>query len=122
MTASGRLRRFAEEQPTAASPRGTLDPRCCGDPHPRGRSSAGHMLTLPVGVDGGATVRTSSECGASIRIANPLVPTAERSRGPAFAITEFATDSPLEGDGFELLVPRHESRGFPKHPGHRGCL
>ena len=55
------------------------------------------MLTLPVGVDGGATVRTSSECGASIRIANPLVPTAERSRGPAFAITEFATDSPLEG-------------------------
>jgi hypothetical protein len=25
-------------------------------------------------------------------------------------------DSPLEGDRFELLVPRHESRGFPKHP------
>src|SRR6516164_3208882 len=42
----------------------------------------------------------------SIRIANPLVPAAERSRGPAFAITEFATDSPLEGDGFELQVPR----------------
>jgi hypothetical protein len=31
-------------------------------------------------------------------------------------------DSPLEGDGFELLVPRHESPGFPKHPGHRGWL
>src|SRR6516165_9545078 len=24
-------------------------------------------------------------------------------------------DSPLEGDGFELLVPRHKSRGFPQH-------
>jgi hypothetical protein len=34
---------------------------------------------------------------AILRIANPLVPAAERSRGPAFAITEFATDSPLEG-------------------------
>ena len=22
-----------------------------------------------------------------------------------------------EGDGFELLVPRHESPRFPKHPG-----
>jgi len=30
---------------------------------------------------------------------------------------EFATDSPLEGDGFELLVPRHKSPRFPKHPG-----
>ena len=28
---------------------------------------------------------------------------------------EFAPDSPLEGDGFELLVQRCESRGFPKH-------
>jgi hypothetical protein len=27
---------------------------------------------------------------------------------------EFA-DSPLEGDGFELLVPRHESSRFPTH-------
>ena len=27
------------------------------------------------------------------------------------------TDSPLEGDGFELLVPRHKSPRFPKHPG-----
>src|SRR5215831_16199530 len=26
-------------------------------------------------------------------------------------------DSSLEGDGFELLVPQHESPGFPKHPG-----
>ena len=26
-------------------------------------------------------------------------------------------DSPLEGDGFELLVPRHESPRFPKYPG-----
>ena len=31
-------------------------------------------------------------------------------------------DSPLEGHGFELEVPRHESRGFPKHPDHRGRL
>jgi len=29
----------------------------------------------------------------------------------------FAADSPVEGDGFELLVPRHESPRFPKHPG-----
>ena len=26
-------------------------------------------------------------------------------------------DSPLEGDGFELVVPRHESRGFWSIPG-----
>ena len=32
------------------------------------------------------------------------------------------TDSPLEGDGFELLVPRHKSRGFPEHSGHCGVL
>jgi hypothetical protein len=29
-------------------------------------------------------------------------------------------DSPLEGDGFELLVPRHKSRGFPEHSRHCG--
>jgi peptidyl-prolyl cis-trans isomerase C len=32
----------------------------------------------------------------------------------------FAADSSLEGDGFELLVPRHKSRGFPQHSGHCG--
>jgi hypothetical protein len=31
-------------------------------------------------------------------------------------------DSPLEGDGFELLVPRHKSRGFPQHFGHCGGI
>jgi hypothetical protein len=31
--------------------------------------------------------------------------------------SRFAPDSPLEGDGFEPLVPRHESPRFPKHPG-----
>ena len=31
-------------------------------------------------------------------------------------------DSPLEGDGFEPLVPRHESSEFLKHPRHRGRL
>ena len=40
-----------------------------------------------------------------------------RSRG-----VEFAPDSPLEGDGFELLVPRHKSRGFPQHSGHSGGI
>jgi hypothetical protein len=74
------------------------------DPHPRGSSSAGHMLTLPVGVGGGATGPHVVRMRRSIRIANPLVPAAEGSRGPTFAITEFATDSPLEEDGFELLV------------------
>jgi acyl-CoA dehydrogenase-like protein len=27
-------------------------------------------------------------------------------------------DSALEGNGFELVVPRHKSRGFPQHSGH----
>ena len=31
-------------------------------------------------------------------------------------------DSPLEGDGFELLVPRHKSGGFPQHSGHCGGI
>ena len=37
----------------------------------------------------------------------------------AYNAVEFTAerDSPLEGDGFELLVPRHESPRFPKHPG-----
>ena len=38
----------------------------------------------------------------------------------AFAQIKFATDSPLGGDGFELLVPRHKSRRFPQHSGHLG--
>jgi len=70
------------------------------------------MLTLPVGVDGGATGPDVVRMRRSIRIANPLVPAAERSCGPAFAITEFATDSPLEGDGFEPLVPQREGMGL----------
>src|SRR5262249_30441696 len=32
------------------------------------------------------------------------------------------TDCLLEGDGLELIVPRRESRGFPKYSGHRGSL
>jgi hypothetical protein len=32
-------------------------------------------------------------------------------------IVRFAIDSALEGDGFELLVPRHESPGFSAHGG-----
>src|SRR6516225_10328933 len=60
----------------------------------------------PSAPGGGATGPHVVRMRRSIRIANPLVPAAERSRGPAFAITEFATDSPLEGDGFELQVPR----------------
>ena len=35
---------------------------------------------------------------------SPLVPAAQRSPRAAFAKTEFAADSPLEGTGFELLV------------------
>ena len=37
-------------------------------------------------------------------------------------VVRFARDSPLEGDGFELLVPRHKSRGFPQHSGHSGGI
>jgi len=43
----------------------------------------------------------------------PLAPVSTKS-------TRFAPDSPLEGDGFELLVPRHKSLGFPQHSGHGG--
>ena len=39
---------------------------------------------------------------------------------PWRAGVRFAADSALEGDGFELLVPRHKSRGFPQHSGHGG--
>jgi len=31
--------------------------------------------------------------------------------------TDGLRDSSLEGDGFELVVPRHKSRGFPQHSG-----
>ena len=31
--------------------------------------------------------------------------------------TDGLHDSPLEGDGFELVVPPHESSGFPTHSG-----
>jgi hypothetical protein len=41
--------------------------------------------------------------------------------GQAFQ-SQVRTRLPLEGDGLELLVPRDESPGFPKHPGHRGWL
>jgi hypothetical protein len=30
---------------------------------------------------------------------------------------QWFADSPVERDGFELLVRRHESPRFPKHPG-----
>ena len=76
-----------------------------------GPSCQRHMLTLPVGVDGGATGPDVVRMRRSIRIANPLVPAAERSCGPAFAITEFATDSPLEGTGFEPSVPLYGQLG-----------
>jgi hypothetical protein len=32
---------------------------------------------------------------------------------------KFAVDSLLEGDGFELPVPRHKSREFSQHSGRR---
>jgi hypothetical protein len=34
----------------------------------------------------------------------------------------FALDSSLEGDGFELPVPRRKGRGFPQHSGHCGGI
>jgi hypothetical protein len=42
------------------------------------------------------------------------------ARGPDFAKTEFATDSPLEGDGFELPVPRGSIASIPAVPGVPG--
>jgi hypothetical protein len=38
-------------------------------------------------------------------------------RGIPAQVPEVRRLSPLEGDGLELLVPRQESPGFPKHPG-----
>src|ERR1700749_3015064 len=45
--------------------------------------------------------------------------TAAKVRGCSPIASGFAaeTDWLLEGTGFELLVPRHESPRFPKHPG-----
>src|SRR5580693_370415 len=40
-----------------------------------------------------------------------------RPRYSAESRTEFAEDTSVEGDGLELLVPRHESPRFPKHRG-----
>jgi len=39
---------------------------------------------------------------------------------PGELTAQFVRDSLLEGDGFELFVPRHESPRIPKHLGHRG--
>jgi len=52
-------------------------------------------------------VRTSSECGAAFESRTRLCRPRKEAAGPPLQITEFATDSPLKGDGFELLVPRH---------------
>jgi hypothetical protein len=35
---------------------------------------------------------------------------------------KFALDSLLEGNGFELPVPRHKSRGFPQRSGQCGGI
>jgi hypothetical protein len=51
------------------------------------------------------------------RVTSPQEAWRQSHRQAAFAQIEFATDSPLEGSGFELLVPRHEGPRFPKHPG-----
>jgi hypothetical protein len=42
-----------------------------------------------------------------------------RLRQLSSSAVRFACDSPLEGDGFELPVPRHKSREFPQHSGRR---
>src|SRR5215831_9076202 len=44
-----------------------------------------------------------------------------RPRADATRNRKFA-DSPLEGNGFEPLVPQRKSPRFPKHSGHRGRL
>jgi hypothetical protein len=55
-----------------------------------------------------------------VLIARFLHPVQERPGSTLIGEFRFAGDSPLEGDGLELLVPRHEIRGFPKYPEHRG--
>ena len=42
------------------------------------------------------------------------------NRAARNARNKFATDSLPEGDGFETLVLRHKTRGFPEHPGIAG--
>ena len=59
-------------------------------------------------------------CGhawAAIAPPGPSVDVSERQMGLRRLGTESSPDSPLEGDGFELLVPRRESLGFPTYSG-----
>ena len=68
----------------------------------------------------------SAPCSSQGQALTPEPRTAERGSRPApqsaplIEEVRFAADSALEGDGFELLVPRHKSRGFPQHSGHCG--
>jgi acetyl-CoA acetyltransferase len=50
---------------------------------------------------------------------NPRATFKQGSALPWSMKVRFAADSPLEGDGFELPVPRHKSREFPQHSGRR---
>ena len=63
------------------------------------RFTAGLIITLPT--DGSVSAR-SPKAGLRSKVGS----------------RKFALDSSLEGDGFELVVPRHKSRGFPQHSGH----
>ena len=59
--------------------------------------------------------------GDGLQSDGPLAAAAEfdqRLRALVYSLGGFVFDSPLEGDGFELLVPRHKSDGFPQHSGH----
>src|SRR5215813_3062695 len=57
----------------------------------------------------------TSKCASHRPRRQPSRPYPRDSRGslPATAGPVRDTDCPLEGDGFELLVPRHKGRGFP---------
>src|SRR5262249_62380574 len=58
-------------------------------------------------------------CGAPMVRASP---TPGKIFGALIKEVRFAADSLLEGDGFETLVLRHKTRGFPEHPGIAGSI
>ena len=66
----------------------------------------------------GPAAQASRRTERALAISSPLI---FRRIGPATRVGgRSLRDSPLEGNGFELLVPRHKSRGFPQHSGHGG--
>jgi IS5 family transposase len=94
---------------------------------PRAQDFVNHRYRHRVVVDKveRAKNRTNSKVRARVEHSIGLSPNrgrgqgAQEARRPAFAKTEFATDSPLEGDGFELPVRERGQSGCRPKPRRR---